>query len=70
MNDIVTYPNIPVWNDFQVILFSVAVRIIYVFRSPLPYFFLFLRSPFFVFSMYRKGGGGRKYINIPNVNTE
>jgi hypothetical protein len=25
---------VPIWNDFQIILFGVAVLLIYVFRSP------------------------------------
>jgi hypothetical protein len=36
--------EVPIWNDFQVILFGVAVLFIYVFRSTLPYFCRFALS--------------------------
>jgi hypothetical protein len=36
--------EVPIWNDFQIILFGVAVLFIYVFRSPLPCFCLFALS--------------------------
>ncbi len=29
--------EVPIWNDFKIILFGVAVRFVYVFSSPLPY---------------------------------
>jgi hypothetical protein len=52
-------PQPKLCDDFQIILFSVAVLFIYVFRSP-SRIFVFTLSPFFVIYMYYTGGGRKR----------
>jgi hypothetical protein len=57
INDLVNSKH-TIWRDFQLTVLSVAVWIIYVFRSSLPYFYILAFSV--LCSFYVSLGSGRK----------